>query len=67
MNPSKIAKALTAGATTALGIYWAADASGSLSWLALAASLCVGVLSGVLTWAVPNADTPAVPPAEDSK
>jgi len=55
MGADKIAKAIAAGAGTALAAYTAADAAGHLNWMTLAGSLVSGALIGLITWAVPNA------------
>ena len=55
----KVAKAVSAGAGTALAAYTAAQVSGQLSWLSLAGCVVSGALIGLVTWAVPNA--PATP------
>jgi len=59
VSVDKVAKAIAAGAGTAMAAYTAADASGHLNWLTLVGSLVSGGLIGLITWAVPNA--PAEP------
>lgn len=60
-----IAKAITAGAGSALTGYTALQVSGDLSWLKLAGVLAAGALTGAITWAVPYlASTPAATPPQ---